>query len=410
MQTNQILTTSKQLCNKMKLDGYNVNVIETTKWVLNHFHDYCKKENIESADIDIAAHFFKDCYGFNLFKPSLPVHSTLRRPVLSLLDFYDNGKYAHCYSYIPRSDVAEGFEILYAEYQKHIQTLDCSKATKLSKMSDFRRYVKYLSENGVSDIRNTERSLIYSYINSLQDKYSPKTMKTLKYSLRILHDWLYSAGYLPYDGKMVFPWIHDARRSRIPSYYSKEEVRTLLDSIDVSTERGKFYYCVLCLAAYLGMRSGDIINLRFSEIDWENNRICYVQGKTGQAQTLPLLDEVKYPLIDYIKNARKKDCETDKEYIFIRQTAPFTKYKTGSMLCRIVTQAMKTAEINIKGRHHGPHALRHSLASNLLSEDVEIYGISGILGHSRITTTEVYLTIDETHLKELTLEVPGYEN
>lgn len=409
MKTNQILTTSKQLCEKMKLDGYNSTAIETTKWVLNHFYDYCKKENVVSVDIDIAAHFSRDCYGFNLFKPSLPVHSTLRRPVLSLLDFYDNGRYALSYSYIPRTDIAEGFEILYTEYQKHVQTLDCSRATKSSKMSDFKRYVKYLSENGISDIRNTERSMIYSYVNSLQAKYSPKTMKTLKYSLRILHDWLYSAGYLPYDGKMIFPWIHDARRSRLPSYYSKDEVKTLLDSIDVSTARGKFYYCVLCLAAYLGMRSGDIVNLRFSEIDWENNRICYVQGKTGQMQTLPLLDEVKYPLIDYIKNARKK-CATDKEYIFIRQTAPFTRYKTGTMLCRIVTEAMKSAEININGRHHGPHALRHSLASNLLSEDVEIYGISGILGHSRTTTTEIYLTIDETHLKELTLEVSGYED
>jgi site-specific recombinase XerD len=54
--------------------------------------------------------------------------------------------------------------------------------------------------------------------------------------------------------------------------------------------------------------------------------------------------------------------------------------------------------------------LRHSLASNLLSEDVEIYSISGILGHSTTMTTEIYLTIDETHLKELTLEVPGYED
>lgn len=409
MKTNQILVTSKQLCEKLKQDGYNPTTIETTEWVLKHFNDYCEKKSIVSVNTDIAARFFLECYGFNLYKPFLPVHSTLRRPVLSLLDFYDTGAYSLFYSYVPRTDIAEGFEILYTEYQKHVQTLDCSKSTKSSKMSDFKRYVNYLSENGISDIRNTERSMVYSYINSIQNKYSPKTMKTLKYSLRLLHDWLYSAGYLPYDGKMIFPWIHDARRSQLPSYYTKDEVKNLLDSIEVSTTRGKFYYCVLCLAAYLGMRAGDIINLKFSEIDWENNRICYVQRKTGQMQCFPLLDEVKYPLIDYIKNARK-NCETDKEFIFIRQTAPFTRYKTGTMLCRIVMEAMKSADININGRHHGPHALRHSLASNLLSEDVEIYGISGILGHSRTTTTEIYLTIDETHLKELTLEVPGYED
>lgn len=250
--------------------------------------------------------------------------------------------------------------------------------------------------------------MVYSFTNGLKEKYSPKTIKTLKYSLRLLHDWLYSAGYLPYDGKMVFPWIQNAERSMIPSYYSKEEVRKMLNAIDTKTQKGKFSYCVLCLAAYLGMRAGDIINLKFSDIDWSNNRIHYVQTKTLRPLTLPLMDEVKYPLIDYIKNARKG--KVDNEFIFIRTKAPFSKYQTGTALCRIVTDAIADAGIDATGRHHGPHALRHSMASNLLSEDVQVCEISDILGHASTMTTEIYLTIDETHLKELTLEVPGYEN
>lgn len=409
MKTNQIIPTANLLCAKMQMDGYNSTTINTTNWVLQHFNDYCVRENIVSVNINTATRFILECYGFNLYKPFLPVHSTLRRPVLSLLDFYDTGEYSLMYSLLPKSGIPNGFEPPFMEYRRHIQTLDYCKDTKAARVADFNAYLKYLSEHGISDIRNADRSMVYSYINDIQNKYSPKTMKTLKYSLKMLHDWLYSAGYLPYDGKMIFPWIQDVRRSQIPSYYTKDEVRNLLDSIDTSTAKGKFYYCVLCLAAYLGMRSGDIINLKFSEIDWENDRICYVQKKTGLSQMLPLLDAVKYPLVDYIRNARK-NCGTAQEFVFIRQTAPFTKYKTGKILCRIVTDAMKTAGIDIGGRHHGPHALRHSLASNLLSEDVEIYSISGILGHSTTMTTEIYLTIDETHLKELTLEVPGYED
>jgi site-specific recombinase XerD len=68
---------------------------------------------------------------------------------------------------------------------------------------------------------------------------------------------------------------------------------------------------------------------------------------------------------------------------------------------------MNIAGIEFEGRHHGSHALRTSLASDLLQNDVPISAIAGILGHSSTRATEAYLTIDETHLKELTLEVPN---
>ena len=67
---------------------------------------------------------------------------------------------------------------------------------------------------------------------------------------------------------------------------------------------------------------------------------------------------------------------------------------------------MKIAGIEFEGRHHGPHALRHSLATSLMNENVPLSSISSILGHKSTKATEVYLTVDETHLKELSLEVP----
>jgi integrase/recombinase XerD len=74
---------------------------------------------------------------------------------------------------------------------------------------------------------------------------------------------------------------------------------------------------------------------------------------------------------------------------------------------RMVEKCMQASGICYEGRHHGPHALRHSLATNLLSEDVPISAIANIMGHSSTRTTEVYLTVDEAHLKEISLEVPN---
>jgi integrase len=152
------------------------------------------------------------------------------------------------------------------------------------------------------------------------------------------------------------------------------------------------------------MRAGDVIGLQFSDIDWNNNVIHYNQQKTGNPLSLPLIDEVKFPLIDYIKNGRHESA--DPEYVFVTLYAPYTRFHNTSSIFRMVEKCMDVAGINYEGRHHGPHSLRHSLATNMLSENVPISAIANILGHSSTRTTEHYLTVDETHLKELTLEVP----
>lgn len=154
----------------------------------------------------------------------------------------------------------------------------------------------------------------------------------------------------------------------------------------------------------MSIRAGDVIRLKFSDIDWNAGLIHFTQNKTGNPLSLPLLDEVKYPLLDYIKNARHESA--DPEYIFVTLYAPYTRFHDTSSIFRMVDKCMQTAGINYEGRHHGPHSLRHSLASNMMSENVPISAIANILGHSSTRTTEIYLTVDETHLKELSLEVP----
>jgi integrase len=158
----------------------------------------------------------------------------------------------------------------------------------------------------------------------------------------------------------------------------------------------------MCFFVYLGIRSSDVAALKLSCIDWNHNTISFEQFKTKQPIVLPLLDEVKYPLLDYLKNARPES--EDNEHIFIKSRAPHTYYSKG--LYNVVSRCIKESKVDTTGKHFGPHALRHSLATNLLAENVPISGISDILGHSSTITTEIYLSVDETHLKEISLEVP----
>lgn len=117
---------------------------------------------------------------------------------------------------------------------------------------------------------------------------------------------------------------------------------------------------------------------------------------------MSLIEEVKYALLDYLKNSR---ISCDLEYIFVTYKNPIRKYdKKG--LRDIPTKYFIKANIDIENKKHGPHSLRHSLASNMLSNGIGINEISNILGHSNLYTTSMYLTVYETQLKKLALEVP----
>ncbi|MCD8369846.1 MAG: tyrosine-type recombinase/integrase [Clostridiales bacterium] len=91
--------------------------------------------------------------------------------------------------------------------------------------------------------------------------------------------------------------------------------------------------------------------------------------------------------MDYVKNGRPDSADPD--YVFSTIYAPYTRYHHTASLYRMVQRSMELVGINYEGRHHGSHSLRHSLASNMLSENVPISVISSVLGHASTKTTEI---------------------
>ena len=188
------------------------------------------------------------------------------------------------------------------------------------------------------------------------------------------------------------------------SSYTKEELEKILNVIDINTKTGKFQKLILVLLIYYGLRASDVVNLKFSDIHWETNKISIIQTKTKQNLTLPLIDEVKFSLLDYIKNARNKSL--DQEYILTTLYAPYRKYNANALENHIQT-LMNRARIDYSNKRHGPHSFRHSLATNMINNNIPVEQIKGILGHECIRNTIIYITKDSTHLRELTLEIPN---
>jgi len=175
----------------------------------------------------------------------------------------------------------------------------------------------------------------------------------------------------------------------------------LLASIDRDNPVGKRDYAIMLLIAHLGLRSSDVVNLRFENINWEENRISLTQKKTGRPLTLPLLEDVGLAIIDYLKFGRPR---CDFQNIFTRHRPPISPC-TASGMYGLVSRCISRAGLLTDEKKHGPHALRHSLASRLLEENVPLPIIAEILGHANSHTTAAYLAIDIDKLRQCALEV-----
>lgn len=202
----------------------------------------------------------------------------------------------------------------------------------------------------------------------------------------------------------LFPVISVHTTNPVPSVYSAEEIGRILSCVQRDSDIGKRDHAILLLAARLGMRAGDIRRLRIDQIHWNQDRIEYVQQKTQNPLVLPLLKDVKLALLDYLKNGRPK---SDLPQVFLTTKAPYTNGSEVDSYYRVLKKYAQRAGVEEKmGRKRGLHALRHSLASNLLTQNTPMPVITGILGHTGPDTTRKYLKIDLNHLRCIALEVP----
>jgi site-specific recombinase XerD len=196
-----------------------------------------------------------------------------------------------------------------------------------------------------------------------------------------------------------YKWI---KSEKIPSYYTASEVSVMEKSVERSSGVGKRGYAMLLLASRLGLRASDIAHLKFSNIDWDNYEIHLTQYKTGKSIILPLLSDVGNAIIDYLQHGR---FQSDSGHVFLSARAPYIPANK-TIVCQAIARIIEQSGVSIEKRHHGPHSLRHSLASRLLENSVSINVISETLGHTSTETTMSYLRIDISSLLKCSLPVP----
>jgi site-specific recombinase XerD len=216
--------------------------------------------------------------------------------------------------------------------------------------------------------------------------------KTVEHKLCALRSLLrFAAGDGLADGAALeaVPAAKSTRQARIPSVWDPADVTKILQAVDRGNPCGKRDYAIILLITRLGLRGIDVKRLEFTDLDWPGNRLSVVQAKTGHRVQLPLLKDVGWAIIDYVRHGRPAcDCPQ----VFLRHTAPIGPFSDQDHLHQILAKHARTAHVPLgEERRHGMHSLRHTLATRLLEDGTPVEQIADILGHRSVASTGAYL-------------------
>lgn len=380
---------------KLEYDHFSKPVIQRYQSHLCRFKKFCNQNNISD--------FLDDCtiskYLKSISNSSNYSIKFSKKVLNKFKDFSLTGSFKSIY--LEKTDCLASLEFINCliSFNKFLNKSEIKETTEKIQFDVAFRFLIFLEKNNIFSFNSLSHENIFKYINSLNLAHATKC----NYSkiLKKFFNFTFQENITSFSGNVLFPSIRRNQNERILSFYSVREVSKLISSIDTTTKLGKRNYAIVLLAAVLGFRASDIVNLKFDNIDWNNKIIKISQQKNQRELIQPFSDEVFYALLDYLKNARPA---TNYDNIFVRFSAPFSAL-TPASLSNMLSKYFNLANIDVSYRKHGIHSLRHSLANNMLHNKVSLQDISASLGHSYISTTMLYTNIDTTTLKSLSLEV-----
>ena len=355
---------------------------------------YMSQKGIVSYSPSVGAEFVSTCHFHGTIRPQ---EREKIRSIQVLDDMLKLG-YIRKRCFTPVFHVLDGE--VGAEMEKLITHLTNLRRSMVT-IKDYRLYLSeflmHLNERNVKHVSAITEKDILTFVSS-----HPTNKVNIVSALRVLFRFWREEHIVDDRFEELFDTYKTHKPERIPSYFAANEVMRIEQSVSRNSANGKRNYAMLLLASRLGLRASDIANLQFSDIDWDKNMITLTMQKTKKVIELPLLADVGNAIIDYLRHGRPK---SDSQNVFLSGNAPYVAATKG-VVCAAINEIILRSGVDTSGKHHGPHSLRHSLASAMLNGGSLMPVISESLGHRSTQTTLAYLKIDIRSLQKCALPVP----
>ncbi|MCM0646785.1 tyrosine-type recombinase/integrase [Clostridium swellfunianum] len=384
---------------------YAISTIKNHRGVLNSLLKFMKEKNITKLTEEVGMDYIKCKTGTKLqgfWGSSDRKTGRVMKPVQNLLIFMETGELSFFIrSHIQPFICPPGFEKEYKQFQQEYQERNYADATIVCNNNIIHKLLTFLDEKGISNSGKITSVLISKFLANYEES-KPKYVATVVYVLRNYLSFLKEAGFIKIDIASSLPHIRILRNAFIPYSWKTEDVKKLLSIIDRGDPKGKRDFAILLLIVRLGLRVSDIRRMQLSNLNWSRKTISIIMQKTCKAIELPILDDIGWALIDYLKNGRPR---TASNRIFVRHRAPFDAFGENECFQRELRRYMEAAGINIpSGVICGMHSLRSTLAKNMLEAKAPLSVISETLGHQSINTTSIYIKIDIEGLRKCALD------
>lgn len=270
-----------------------------------------------------------------------------------------------------------------------------SKNSISSYILDLNKLTKYLVQHEIKSSPITIKAItIQEFIYDVAKSLSARSQSRLISALRGFFDFLIFEDYRETNPLALIESPKIGRK--LPDTLSVKDIDTLINTIDLSKPQGERNRAILETLYSCGLRVSELTNLNISDLFFDEGFIK-VTGKGNKQRFVPI-SPLTQKYITLYKNEIRPHIpivEAHRDTLFLNRRG---KQLTRAMIFTIVKQLAEKAGIN---KTISPHTFRHSFATHLLENGADLRAIQLMLGHESITTTEIYMHIDKSHLSKV---------
>ena len=272
----------------------------------------------------------------------------------------------------------------YLEYQK-----EYSSNTLKAYETDILQFLNFLKKGKIRSFKEVEYRVFLDFISSLKsdERYTEKSIARKVASIKAFFKFLYSRRLIKNNPALLLytPKVPE----KLPDFLSEEEVVKIIESPKGSSWQTLRDRAILELLYSTGIRVGELVSLTLKDINFVDETIK-VKGKGKKERIVPVGTPAMKALIEYIE--RKPYSRVDA--VFLNK---YGKTLTERSVERLVDKYSKRAGI---GKKVTPHTFRHSFATHMLNRGADLRTVQELLGHERITTTQIYTHLTLEKLRE----------
>ncbi|WP_397446757.1 site-specific tyrosine recombinase XerD [Polaribacter sp. R77954] len=282
------------------------------------------------------------------------------------------------------------------DYQNYLKIeRGLSKNTIESYTRDLEKLTLFLVENEInSSPIHIDDTIVQQFIYEIAKKINPRSQARIISGVRSFFDYLVFEDYRQSNPTDLLEAPKIGRK--LPDTLSEDEINELILAIDLSHPQGERNRTIIETMYSCGLRVSELITLKISDLFFDEGFIK-VTGKGNKERFVPIHYNAQKYISTYIKDIRchLKPGKGNEDILFLnRRGKGLTRQMIFTILKNLAIKINLTKKIS-------PHTLRHSFATHLLKNGADLRAIQQMLGHESITTTEVYVHLDKSFLKEV---------